>query len=1138
MNTLLESGAGFVSWVWGNSWQAALLVGIVLAVQRICGRRLAPVWRHGLWWLVVGRLVLPWMPESGWSLYNWFPRSPALGAHLQSGTPVPGLWEEPPPPRREVGAGAPDGSPVVPPAASVAGRAGRVPAITAGVVTAPASARSEAPGAPGVVSAKPRDADRGPARGFGWWPSVTWVWAGGALAMLLRLAGQHAAFARRVRRMGRPIRANLLELVDECRRAMGVTRRLEVREGAMVSSPAVYGWRRPTLLLPERMGTELGREALRHVFLHELGHVRRRDPAVNALLSVLQALHWFNPLVWFAFHRMRADRELATDALVLSVAGEGEARTYGRTIVRVLEGWRPSAARPALVGILEDAGQLRDRIRAIAGFRRPSRRAAWGGVLLVGLATVALTNGVTGPGGNAEADADVVWRQEFVGWTALSRRADLPDLRSVLALEESQALLRRLDSRLAAIVAGWIGLPPATEGGMADSRARLVRTWLEAEHVVEVRANAEGVVRWAAAARLESAAAEAWLTAARELWRRAGQGGGGDASGPRSEYVDGWLIVGVGQGGYEALRQRVRGLGARGLVEEGRVGRFRADLGRLAAWLNWGKEAPGPIREWPRAEWTLESRKGRLRTEARLSFTRALDWTTEPWQVPTHLVRDPLVGFTAVQGLDRWLGRADDPASAGTTAWAKQGYFWSLADKPWLQYAALAQEVPEDLLKRFAERAVAWTTREFGWNPGALQAVRSPEGGRVDYLGWPYLQPYAMRVEDRGRTWLHGGAFPLPGKGPSAPAPLVAQVEGRADLLFYDWETTGRRWVTTNRTEGFGVVLATNDVGRLRQFRELAQFAALMRDRNGARLPTRAGGEVWVPGAAWIDAALPWLGEAVTEIRLTGPREVGLVRSSGVGLTSMELLWVLARLDDAPPSAPGARGPRPGAVERAAGGEAVEKPLPPGILRIRARAVDAETGAPVKRFRLLSATSGVQGEPPSKLLWEPVAEGQATEGEVEVPVHWTWPGMRFGATAPGYTLSVGPVFEVAGQQEFEFRMKCGSGPEGQVWSAEGRPLAGVTVGLLGYGITMLSGGQLGSSSFDGRGVTTTDAGGRFAFPSLVPEPRVVAAHPEFGYAEVAGSELARDPVLHLRAWGSKMTGGCGADEICDRSLLS
>ena len=74
-------------------------------------------------------------------------------------------------------------------------------------------------------------------------------------------------------------------------------------------------------------------------------------------MNLLQVLHWFNPLVWLAFHRMQSDRELACDALVLTHARSGESEDYGRTIVSLLERFSHPKRLPSMAGILETKSQ-------------------------------------------------------------------------------------------------------------------------------------------------------------------------------------------------------------------------------------------------------------------------------------------------------------------------------------------------------------------------------------------------------------------------------------------------------------------------------------------------------------------------------------------------------------------------------------------------------------------------------------------------------------------------------------------------------------------------------------------------------------------------------------------------------------
>src|SRR5688572_14078851 len=52
------------------SWQGAVLILLVLAVQWAFGRRLNPRWRYGLWLLVLMRLALPWTIPAPMSLFN------------------------------------------------------------------------------------------------------------------------------------------------------------------------------------------------------------------------------------------------------------------------------------------------------------------------------------------------------------------------------------------------------------------------------------------------------------------------------------------------------------------------------------------------------------------------------------------------------------------------------------------------------------------------------------------------------------------------------------------------------------------------------------------------------------------------------------------------------------------------------------------------------------------------------------------------------------------------------------------------------------------------------------------------------------------------------------------------------------
>lgn len=68
-------------------------------------------------------------------------------------------------------------------------------------------------------------------------------------------------------------------------------------KSSAVDSPAVAGLLRPVLLLPASFPQGFSANEARMILLHELTHLARHDLPLNWLLCVLQALHWFNPLL-------------------------------------------------------------------------------------------------------------------------------------------------------------------------------------------------------------------------------------------------------------------------------------------------------------------------------------------------------------------------------------------------------------------------------------------------------------------------------------------------------------------------------------------------------------------------------------------------------------------------------------------------------------------------------------------------------------------------------------------------------------------------------------------------------------------------------------------------------------------------
>jgi len=329
------------------SWQAAVLILLVLAVQRAFGRRLKPRWRYLLWLLVMIRLALPWTIPTSVSLFNLLNFS---GVSVSSDS------------MRSAPIGPGSAQP-----------------------TAIVSTKN-----PGETSAmQPATAPSRLGLGLSW---LLGLWLVGASTLATYLLATHRRLSKRVATFRPLINAPVMNLLENCKQQMRVRVPITLVETTEVGSPALFGFIRPRLLLPAGLLQGFSLDELRYVFLHELSHIKRHDILIGWLMTGLQILHWFNPLVWLAFHRMRVDRELACDALALSYAREDENQPYGRTIIKLLESFGRSAWVPSLAGTVENKNQMKERIAMIATFKKTNRGLALAVVLFASLGLVTLTD--------------------------------------------------------------------------------------------------------------------------------------------------------------------------------------------------------------------------------------------------------------------------------------------------------------------------------------------------------------------------------------------------------------------------------------------------------------------------------------------------------------------------------------------------------------------------------------------------------------------------------------------------------------------------------------------------------------------------------------------------------------------------
>lgn len=222
-----------------------------------------------------------------------------------------------------------------------------------------------------------------------WAFGIAGVWALLTMAALLPVLLSMWQL-RRVRRSGRaitlqeisPLLAGLKQQFEQPRRVS-----LMVSETAQV--PAAVGFFKPAIMIPEWLAREASPQEIRHVLLHELSHLRRRDDWSNLLQKIVKAFVYFHPAAWWMENRLMLEREMACDEMV--IADDKDARSYCESLAHLA---RKSAARRQATLAQAAVGKVHHlSLRVAQMLRAPAGRAARTWKPALGLLAMASASG-------------------------------------------------------------------------------------------------------------------------------------------------------------------------------------------------------------------------------------------------------------------------------------------------------------------------------------------------------------------------------------------------------------------------------------------------------------------------------------------------------------------------------------------------------------------------------------------------------------------------------------------------------------------------------------------------------------------------------------------------------------------------
>ena len=200
---------------------------------------------------------------------------------------------------------------------------------------------------------------------------LTMILLAGSVVLVLRLLIGILQVATISRRATRVHDGQWLALCERICDELGIRRPVTLMYSDRIALPVTFGIVYPVVLLPRESHAGWSASLRRHVLLHELGHVRRGDALTQLVAQSALAFFWFNPLLWLAVRRMRAEAENACDDYVLR-DGERPSR-YATSLVELVEA-QVRTSPPAIAAL--SVGSRSDLYKRVEAIMHPLRDAS------------------------------------------------------------------------------------------------------------------------------------------------------------------------------------------------------------------------------------------------------------------------------------------------------------------------------------------------------------------------------------------------------------------------------------------------------------------------------------------------------------------------------------------------------------------------------------------------------------------------------------------------------------------------------------------------------------------------------------------------------------------------------------------
>ncbi len=198
---------------------------------------------------------------------------------------------------------------------------------------------------------------------------ISYLWFFGFIIVFLWLIVSFTVLSRKIHiTEGKPSESTL-EIFNSCKDKTGVKRGIELVVQNHIPTAALIGIFKPKILITR----DFEQSDIQHIeysLIHELSHYKRRDAAINFFILLIRCIHWFNPVLWFLFKKLRRDTEIATDEKTMLYLKPAEHKAYGMVLINTMSSGFGTMS--GVLSIANNAYDIKKRIKAIAKFKKPN----------------------------------------------------------------------------------------------------------------------------------------------------------------------------------------------------------------------------------------------------------------------------------------------------------------------------------------------------------------------------------------------------------------------------------------------------------------------------------------------------------------------------------------------------------------------------------------------------------------------------------------------------------------------------------------------------------------------------------------------------------------------------------------------